>query len=435
MRVAYFSPLNPLRSGISDYSEELLPHLKGFMDIDLFVDDYEPDIGRDGAYKIYNIDIYEKKKNEYDAAIFHVGNNLKYHKKIVDMFFKTGGILELHDISLHNFIAGDTIDRNDPDEYVRLMEYSHGSRGKKTALDYVNGLISAPWENPELYYTVNKHLVDKAQAIIVHSDFAKQTLKGINGDKIITSIPLHTSDLVKDCDQYKRECRKALNIDRDLFVIGSFGFATESKRITKILEALMLLKTKTQNKFHYFIVGDIDSNGIRDKIDNLGLNVDVTITGFTDLDLFRTYMGACDICVNLRYPTQGESSGSVPRMLGRGKPVIVTKIGSFQELPDDFAIKVPYDSSEVDKIYEAVKSLMSDRKVLKAMAQNAYNYAISKCNIEVNAEKYYKFIRDVINGTYEDDYIDSFIDKLFKLRLIDDFYIDNLAKKNPLAFL
>ena len=29
MRLAYFSPLNPQPSGISDYSEELLPYLRG----------------------------------------------------------------------------------------------------------------------------------------------------------------------------------------------------------------------------------------------------------------------------------------------------------------------------------------------------------------------------------------------------------------------
>ena len=42
MRLAYFSPLNPLQSGISDYSEELLPALAERADIDLFVDGFEP---------------------------------------------------------------------------------------------------------------------------------------------------------------------------------------------------------------------------------------------------------------------------------------------------------------------------------------------------------------------------------------------------------
>ena len=42
MRVAYFSPLNPQPSGISDYSEELLPHLAAGAEIELFVDGFAP---------------------------------------------------------------------------------------------------------------------------------------------------------------------------------------------------------------------------------------------------------------------------------------------------------------------------------------------------------------------------------------------------------
>ena len=37
MKIAYCSPLNPLKSGISDYSEEILSHLYVFHDIDLYL--------------------------------------------------------------------------------------------------------------------------------------------------------------------------------------------------------------------------------------------------------------------------------------------------------------------------------------------------------------------------------------------------------------
>ena len=38
-RIAYCSPVNPVGSGISDYSEELLPYLAQYVDITLVVDD------------------------------------------------------------------------------------------------------------------------------------------------------------------------------------------------------------------------------------------------------------------------------------------------------------------------------------------------------------------------------------------------------------
>src|SRR5207248_8267372 len=42
MKLAYFSPLTPQRSGISDYSEELLPYLAEGAEITLFVDGFQP---------------------------------------------------------------------------------------------------------------------------------------------------------------------------------------------------------------------------------------------------------------------------------------------------------------------------------------------------------------------------------------------------------
>ena len=45
MRIAFFSSLNPKPSGISDYSEALLPHLATQVDqVDVFIEDYEPSI-------------------------------------------------------------------------------------------------------------------------------------------------------------------------------------------------------------------------------------------------------------------------------------------------------------------------------------------------------------------------------------------------------
>ena len=54
-------------------------------------------------------------------------------------------------------------------------------------------------------------------------------------------------------------------------------------------------------------------------------------------------MAACDVLVNLRYPTMGETSGSVIRALSLGKPLLVSDVGWFSELPDDVVLKVPVD--------------------------------------------------------------------------------------------
>ena len=74
----------------------------------------------------------------------------------------------------------------------------------------------------------------------------------------------------------------------------------------------------------------------------------VRILGFTPIEDFVGYIAACDIILNLRYPTVGESSGTLLRALGLGKAVIVSNVGSFAEYPDDVCLKVPVGPGEED---------------------------------------------------------------------------------------
>lgn len=418
-----------MKTGISDFSEELLPYLKKYMDIDLFVSDYIPSnkIINDN-FKTLHIKEYGDSniRNKYDIAVFHVGNNYQFHKEIVDTYCNYGGILELHDISLHHYLAEDILTTHDKKKYIDIMKYCHGSKGEKVAKEYLNGHISSPWESKSLEFTVCKHLIDKADGIIVHSDFAKQMIKGMNAKSKVINIPLHTPDIIKDFESNKFESKKVLGINNDEFVMGAFGHVTANKRILQILDALNLMKKSEYTNFKLFIVGQVSGLDIEKKVKDLDLEQNIIITGFTTLEQFKTYMGACDVCLNLRYPTQGESSASLHRMLGMGKPVLVTNIGAFEEYSDDSVVKVPFDDSETRKIFESLTRLISDKDLLNGMSKKAYEYAMTNFNIEKNAKIYHNYFQDIFNGTFSDDYIETFIDKLMELGLSDDNYVERV---------
>ncbi len=93
--------------------------------------------------------------------------------------------------------------------------------------------------------------------------------------------------------------------------------------------------------------------------------------GFTPIEKFVEYIGACDIVLNLRYPTVGETSGSLQRALGLGKAVIVSDVGSFAELPDEICLKVPAtperSHEEEDFIFEYLNVLVSRPDLAQAM--------------------------------------------------------------------
>ena len=84
------------------------------------------------------------------------------------------------------------------------------------------------------------------------------------------------------------------------------------------------------------------------RIQRLGLSEEGLVReGWVDEPRLWELMAASAVVVNLRHPTMGETSGSVIRGLSLGKPLVVSDVGWFSELPGDVALKVPPDDDEV----------------------------------------------------------------------------------------
>jgi SAM-dependent methyltransferase len=131
---------------------------------------------------------------------------------------------------------------------------------------------------------------------------------------------------------------------------------------------------------------------LADMIRSMGLSASVRVLGFTPIDDFVGYIAACDIVLNLRFPTVGESSGTLLRALGLGKPVLVSEIGSFQEFPEDVCLRVPPGPGEEDLIFEYLNLLASRLDVRHAIGERARRYVEQECNWERVADLYAAFI-------------------------------------------
>ena len=441
MRIAYFSPFPPERSGVADFSYELIAGFckyTEYVQIDLFYPENMSMQKIPGLTHIYPLTDFDDKDTRacYDHYVYHVGNNITYHKWIIETFKKYPGIIELHDLSLHYYLAEDSWARGDIDEYVRIMKYCHGARGEYVALQFINSKIRAPWETSSDVFTVNKHLIDIAKAVIVHSDFAKQNIKGIRSDATITTIPLHTSDIVSDYAQYKIDCRKALGIGAQDIVMGTFGYATTAKRVQQIVEAFrlyLLNHREFKHQIRLYIVGKLEDKQVISQIKQYGIENAINIKGFVTLDELKIHMGACDFCFNLRFPSQGESSASFHRMLGMGKPIIITKIAAFEEYPDSFTLKVSHGESEVEEIYRAICLLADNSQLLRRKEKDAYQYAVNNCSLDTNVRKYIRFFSDLSKGSFQEDYIDLSVDRMIYLGLDNGEFIDHLANKLSIA--
>ena len=128
MKVAYYSPLPPSRSGIADYSELLLPALQGKIDVEL---------ARPGRFR---------RAPKADIALYHVGNDPEAHGWIVEALRRRPGVVVLHELVLHHLVAGITLARGDAAGYLAAMEAEHGLAGRLLAYGVLDNRIPPLWE-------------------------------------------------------------------------------------------------------------------------------------------------------------------------------------------------------------------------------------------------------------------------------------------------
>ncbi|UNC93596.1 glycosyltransferase family 4 protein [Candidatus Contubernalis alkaliaceticus] len=402
MKIAYFSPLPPQKSGISDYSLELLPSLGQHLKIDLFSDiDGASQEQLASTFTFFNTTDFLKHKMHafYDHVLYHIGNNNTFHQNIYETAIKYPGIVVLHDYALHHMLAHQTVGRNDFKGYIAEMKYNYGLEGEQLARQSLEGERRRIWNTVStLKYPLNKRILDCSRAVIVHSNFIKKLIHETHKSLPVIVAPLPTPDIGLILSAEKKLLRQRYNIGENQRVFSSFGFLSKDKRVDKVLAALKQIKKEADN-FLYIIVGDRQEDfPIKEMVKEMGLQKHVKFTGFVNLDTFKDYIRLSDFCINLRYPTQGETSASLIRILGMGKPAIITNVGTFSDFPDTVTLKVSCGQNEVEDIGRALRLLLKDKGKRENMGRAAYEYVKENHHISKTVKSYLQLLWDIQGG-------------------------------------
>jgi glycosyltransferase involved in cell wall biosynthesis len=152
-------------------------------------------------------------------------------------------------------------------------------------------------------------------------------------------------------------------------LIGCFGFLNMNKRIPQLLEAFASYRRKRPGARLLLVGGAGERFDVERRLERLGLTDGVDRIDYVPEDRMWSLMAACDVLVNLRYPTMGETSGSVIRALALGQPLVVSDVGWFNELPDDAVLKVPVDDYEVATLEAALGLAVEHGATLGASAR------------------------------------------------------------------
>jgi glycosyltransferase involved in cell wall biosynthesis len=372
MRVAYYSPMPPSRSGIADYSALLLPALRERIDVVVA----EP--GR--------------RAPSADIALYHVGNDPDAHGWIVDALHQRPGLVVLHEYVLHHLVAGITIGRGNGRGYLDAMERDLGVAGRLLGLGVLDNLLPLLWETQPERFPLSGIVLDRAQGLIVHSDYVGDRARAAGYGGRLWHVPHPAWPM--------GEVEPATDVSGDP-LIGCFGFLNMNKRIPELLEAFALLRRERPGARLLLVGGAGERFDVQRRLERLGLNDGVERMDYVPEDRMWSLMSACDVLVNLRYPTMGETSGSVIRALALGKALLVSDVGWFAELPGDAVLRVPVDDYyEVATIAAAIGVAADHNAALGAAARA---YVAREHDLGRVADAYVAALETAAGGTAVDD--------------------------------
>jgi glycosyltransferase involved in cell wall biosynthesis len=312
-------------------------------------------------------------------ALLQIGNNT-HHEFVYERALKGGAIIEMHDLSLHHLHTEMTLGRGDFAAYRDVLEACEGEWGRRFAYQRSKGYYSP---NLEFHTRVNRTITAKAEAVIVHSEWAKMQLELQGCDRPIYVVPhfAATPEQSAASCANRAEARRKLKLSEEAFVILAAGYVTRAKKVEWAIEAFEALATNDPNVL-LVIAGACDFAPVAAQIEASPWRDRIRVTGYTTDAEFCDYTLAADILPVMRFPSAGESSGVAARALGFGRLVVVPELMAFSDLDDKICEKVELDRDPVDQLIAIFSRWRDDPDALRRRESEISAYAAAHLSLE-----------------------------------------------------
>jgi FkbM family methyltransferase len=368
--LAFVSPLPPQKSGIADYSAELLPALQEFYEIDVIVDQLDltvPWISEHCGVK--SVEWFMNNPAHYDRVIYHFGNS-SFHQHMFGMLEKVPGVVVLHDFYLGDVLNYLEVHAIYPLALTRALYASHGYGVLFERL----GAIHLP--DIMAKYPANFSVLNQALGVVVHSLNSKALAATWYGEKTLQSWSVIPLLRVQQFGTSREQARAALGFKPNDFVVCTFGLQGETKLNHRLLEAWLLSQLSQDINCILIFAGEenLGEYGLqlRKTILQSDMGDRIRITGGNDQNAFKNYLAATDLAVQLRGSSRGETSAAVLDCLNYALPTIVNANGAFAELPTN-SVWMLNDDFQNAELVEAIEVLWKDEVGRKSLGESGQN--------------------------------------------------------------
>lgn len=358
----FVTPMPPQRTGIADYADGLVSGLKALgRRVRIHTQTrFGSTLGDDGKIPLKDFD---KAVSPPERTVYQIGNNSEFHDEIILHLMKNGGVVHLHDFSLHHIFAHFTY--SDADVYYGLLCKWYGRNFANIVRARHESSSERLWETREvLKYPLHEEVIARANAVIVHSQFARAFIVNRFPHKAVHVVPQR----YPDGTAVRRSTGRPLRV-------CSLGFVDPYKTVDNKIKAIAECRDRGV-EVTLDVVGEINSRCqnlpmlaedlcVADRVKFLG-----SVSQQAFIDYFKTY----DACVVLREPSVGETSAVVSRGLQYGIPLIVNDVGSYSELPA-FVPKLKRGADVATDLADVLVRWSTEPGAYKAVSDSAYEYA------------------------------------------------------------
>ncbi len=372
MKVAWVSPLPPAPTGVAEYSARLSRELTRHIEIDAF--------DSPGARSLAS----------YDACLYQIGNN-PLHGAVYDCALAVPGVVVLHDAVLHHLLLG----KLSQQEYVEEFVFNYGEWLRNFAEQLWRERATSASQESYFRYPLIRRICRRSRALVVHNGRAGKMAREAlgNGAVEVVEIPLYVDPPSLPEAAQRGQLREKLGIADEEIVIATFGYLRPSKRLHSLLEASRMLNVP----YRILLVGDFVSHdyeaAILAEIDELP----VTRLPYVAESEFRGLVAVTDICVNLRYPSAGETSAIALKLMAAGKPVVATAGEELAGFPRGSIVEVDPGEAEVEMLAHYLYALAADPEMRAAVGRNAARYVAERHDVQSVTKQYLDVIRRVGN--------------------------------------
>jgi glycosyltransferase involved in cell wall biosynthesis len=384
-RIAYFSPLPPLPSEVSNYSTRLLDELQRRYMIDLYHDEGYlphqalscPDFG------CHDYRLFERNARviRYHAVVYQMGNS-QYDAYMYETLLRHQGIITLHDFSTTGFQSRYATQPGvNGEAYVwrHFEAFREGSSDKmlRSSAASADPDRGVPATGIKKEYRLNGRIFKQAAAMIVHSPWYAEQLQGRTPAHFgKTFVIAYGATTLERSPEQRTGIRARFGLPLEALIIAGFGAIHDNNINSETVAAFAPLARAIPEAILIFPRPDSDDGEARLAVSRLDLQQRVRFLEDRTAPVLAELAAIADIGICLGRPANSsENLGALTALLGHGVPTIVSDVGSFSCFPDFVVRKLRWESHGLAGLTQVLHELATDRQGREALGQAALDYA------------------------------------------------------------